>query len=163
MKEVTSMLDSEEGFDLNAVMMMILEAIYRGARLDRALFCLVNGDHTQVEARLGVGADVEPLIAKFRFPISIRSGPIGIALLKKEDVIMGGRTGARYGRSPFVSVVGADSFGILPLIVDGVVVGCLYFDSASDGFAPDAAIHQALFELRKLAVTAIARKRQVPR
>jgi hypothetical protein len=163
MRELTSMLDSDEGFDLNAVMMMILEAIYRGARLDRALFCLVSGDHTQMEARLGVGADVEPLLAKFRFPVSIRSGPIGIALLKREDLIVGAGTGKRYGRSPFMNVIGADYFGILPLIVDNVVVGCLYFDSASEGFALDAATYQALLELRKLAVMAIARKRQVPR
>jgi hypothetical protein len=95
--------------------------------------------------------------------VSIRSGPIGVALLKKEDLIMGGGTAARHGRSPFMNVIGAGYFGILPLVVDGVVVGCLYFDSASEGFALDAEVHQTLLELRNLAVTAIARKRQVPR
>jgi HD-like signal output (HDOD) protein len=115
-QELRSMLRPEEDFDLNAVLMMILEAVYRGAGLDRALFCLVNGDQTEVEARLGVGADVERLIARFRFRLSIRSGPIGVALLKKEDLIVEAGPGSVYSRSPFMDVVGARCFGILPLI-----------------------------------------------
>jgi hypothetical protein len=142
---------------------MVLEAVYRGAGLDRVLFGLVSGDRSYVQARLGVGADVEPLIDKFRFPISIRSGPIASALLGKEDVILDAGTGARYNRSPFMQVVGAPSFGILPLIVDGVVVGCLYFDSASESFTLDARTRQALIELRNFAVQAISRKRQPAR
>ncbi len=57
-------------------------------------------------------------------------------------------------------LVGAPSFGILPLILDGVVVGCLYFDSASETFMLDARTRQALLELRSYAVQAISRKRQ---
>jgi HD-like signal output (HDOD) protein len=161
--EVRTLLDSGEEFDLNAGLMMILEAIYRGAGLDRVLFCLVNSEHTHVQARLGVGADVEPLIEKFRFPISFRSGPIGSALLGKEDVILDAGKGTRYLRSAFMLLVGAPSFGILPLILDGVVVGCLYFDSASETFTLDARTRQALLELRSYAVQAIFRKRQSSR
>jgi len=153
-------LEPGESFDLNAVIMMVLEAIYRGAGLDRALFCLVSGDRAELRARLGVGADVEPLIEKFRFPISIRSGPIAAALLGKEDLIVDAGAGVRYSRSPFMNVIGAPCFGILPLIVDGIVAGCLYFDSASDSFGLDARKRQALLELRGLAVQAIARKRK---
>ena len=110
-----------------------------------------------------MGADVEPFIDKFRFPISIRSGPIASALLGKEDVILDAGTGARYNRSRFMQVVGAPSFGILPLIVDGIVVGCLYFDSAAESFTLDARTRQALLELRSFAVQAISRKRQAGR
>ena len=157
--EVAALLDSGEEFELNAGLMMILEAFYRGAGLDRVLFCLVNGDRTYVQARLGVGADVEPLIEKFRFPISIRSGPIASALLGKEDVILDCGKGARYNRSEFMRVAGAPSFGILPLIADGVVAGCLYFDSDSESFTVDVRTRQALLELRNLTVRAISRKR----
>jgi len=139
--------------------MMILEAIYRGAGLDRALFCLVTGDRSHLQARLGVGEGAEPLIDKFQFPISIRSGPIGIALLGKQDMMLEAGETARYSHSPFMNVVGSPCFGILPLVVDGIIAGCLYFDSASDTFAFDAPKRQALLELRKFAVRAIARKR----
>jgi hypothetical protein len=161
--EVSVMLDSGEEFELNAALMMILEAFYRGAGLDRVLFCLLNGDRTYVQARLGVGADVEPLIDKFRFPISIRSGPIASALLGKEDVFLDTGAGVRYNRSAFMLVVGAPSFGILPLIVDGLAIGCLYFDSGSSAFTLDARTRQALLALRNFAVLAISRKRQPSR
>jgi HD-like signal output (HDOD) protein len=158
-KELKGMLDPGEDLDLNAVIMMILEAIYRGAGLDRALFCLVNGDRTQVQARLGLGADIEPMIQRFQFPISMRSGPIGIALLGRQDLMMDTSTTVRYSRSAFMNITGTQCFGILPLIVQGVVAGCLYFDSAADSFRFDAPKRQALVELRDCAVAAIARKR----
>jgi hypothetical protein len=44
--------------------------------------------------------------------------------------------------------------------VGGVVAGCLYFDSAADNFSFDTRKRHSLLELRKLAVAAIARKRQ---
>src|SRR5258708_5804580 len=150
-KELHALFDCGEEVDLNSALMMILEALYRGVGLDRALFCLVNGDGTQVQARLGVGADVEPLIDKFCFPISIRSGPIGSALLGKMDVILDAGAGQRYSRSAFMQVVAAPCFGILPLIVDGIVAGCLYFDSESESFKFDTPTRQALLDLRSFA------------
>ena len=159
-KELSATLSLGEDFDLNGVIMVILEAIYRGAGLDRALFCLVSGDREHVQARLGVGADVEPLIEKFRFPISIRSGPIATALLGRQDVLVAAAAGGRYSYSPFMNVTGARCFGILPLVVEGIVVGCLYFDSASECFVFDGPQRQGLLELRKIAVEAITRKRR---
>ncbi len=160
--ELRSMLEPED-FDLNAVFMMILEAVYRGVGLDRALFCLVNADQTEIEARLGVGADIERLIARFRFPLSIEGGLVAAAMLKKEDKIANTGPALSYRRSPFMDVIGTCCYGILPLIVDGIAAGCLYFDSASEGFALDATRRKGLFELRRLAVAAIIRRRQTPR
>jgi HD-like signal output (HDOD) protein len=158
--EVRGILESEEDFDLNGVLMMILEAIYRGAGLDRALFCMVDEEGVRVEGRLGVGADVEILIEKFRFPISVQSGPIGAAMVRQEDTIVSGAEGIRHTRSIFMNVVGAPAYGILPLTVRGVCVGCLYFDSASSSFALDEPRRQALLRLRRLAVAALSRKRK---
>lgn len=160
MNELRGILETGDDFDLNSVIMMILEAMYRGAGLDRALFCLVDGGRMNVQARLGVGADVEPLIDKFQFPISIRSGPIGVAMLGKDDMFMDLAEGARYSRSMFMSAVGPVSFGILPLIVDNVAVGCLYFDSSADRFTLEGPKKQALQELKKFASMAIGRKRK---
>ena len=162
-KELRALLDSGEEIELNATLMMILEALYRGVGLDRVLFCLVTADRTHVQARLGVGADVEPLIDKFHFPISIRGGPIGSALLAKQDTILDAAAGLRYSRSAFMQVVGVPCFGILPLVVDDIVAGCLYFDRASDSFSFDARTRQMLLELRNFAVQAIARKHRPTR
>ena len=45
------------------------------------------------------------------------------------------------------------------MIVDGVAIGCLYFDSAAEGFTLDARMRQTILELRDFAVLAISRKR----
>ena len=158
--ELHGILESDEDFDLNGVLMMILEAIYRGAGLDRALYCAADADGAQVRARLGVGADVEILIERFRFPISLQSGPIGAAMLRQEDMIVDGTDGVRHSRSTFMNVVGAPAFGILPLTLDGACVGCLYFDSASSSFALDKHRREALLRLRRIAVAALSRKRK---
>jgi hypothetical protein len=129
-KELRGMIESGDDFDLNAILMMILEAFYRGAGLDRVLFCLVDADRTHVQARLGVGADIETLLEKFNFPISLRSGPLGSAMLRKEDIIVDAGSGMRYNRSVFMTIVASPCFGILPLIVDGIAAGCFYFESA---------------------------------
>ena len=63
LRELRGMLEADS-FDLNAILLMILEAMYRGVGLDRALFCLLDGSRAHIEARLGVGADVEALIEK---------------------------------------------------------------------------------------------------
>ena len=160
MKELSGMIESGDDFDLNALLMMILEAFYRGAGLDRVLFCLVDGERTHVQARLGMGADFETLLEKFHFPISLRSGPLGSAMLRKEDIIVDASTGVRYSRSIFMATIAAPCFGILPLVVDGIVAGCFYFDSASYIFTLDASKRKALSELRNFATLAIARRRK---
>jgi hypothetical protein len=102
------------------------------------------------------------LIGKEEFGVGVmkvRSGPIGIVFLRKHDMMLEAGETARYSHSPFMNVVGNPCFGILPLVVDGIIAGCLYFDSASDTFAFDAPKRQALLELRKFAVMPIARKR----
>ncbi len=160
LKELGATLDSGEDFDLTALILLILEAIYRGVGLDRALFCLLNGDRTQVQARLGVGTGAEQLVDRFRFPVSIRTGPLASALLGKEDVFVDAASTVRYSCPIFTNVTRAPHFGIVPLIVEGIVAGCLYFDSAAEGFILDARKRQALLELRRFAVTAITRKRR---
>ena len=66
---------------------------------------------------------------------------------------------ACYSHSPSMTVVRSPCFGILPLVVDGIIAGCPCLDSASDSFVFDGPKGQALLELRKFAVMTIARTR----
>ncbi|MFS9605741.1 hypothetical protein, partial [Klebsiella pneumoniae] len=50
-----------EGLQLNAVLRMILETIYRALGLRRVIFCLRDARGQALTGRLGVGADVERL------------------------------------------------------------------------------------------------------
>ncbi len=160
MAELRCLVESNEEFDLNAVIMMTLEAIYRGIRYDRVLFCLVTGDHDRIEARLGVGADVEPLIAKFQFPISLRSGlpGLGAGIFCRFDRKRG-RCPVRPFHSPHNHRRGLFRHSALDRH-DGIVAGCLYFDSGSEKFPVNAQQRQALNELKWSHAAAIMRKRR---
>lgn len=147
-REVELVLMSGEVFDLQDIIMMILEAIYRGGGFDRVLFCMINDDRSHVSARMGLGEGVEALIAKFTFQISLLNGPIGPVMMAKKDVFVDQVSETRYEKSNFAEVVGASSFGICPLIIKGNAVGCLYFDRLSSPLNLDEQHKKLLLTLR---------------
>ena len=157
--EVEAVLASGSDFDLNDVLMMILEGVYGSGHYERILVCLVNPERTQVRGRLGVGVDVDRVIELFRFPISIRNGPIATAILSRRDVFAGEDTISQYARSYMLSVLKTSSFALLPVVVDNIVVACLYFDGKKPEphFPEDH--QQALCRLRDCTAAAISRKR----
>ena len=85
---MSAVVSSDESFGLNDIVLMVLEAIFRGGRFDRVLFCLVTRDPKQLEARMGLGDDLESFIEKFRFPLSLLSGPVGPALIQRREVFV---------------------------------------------------------------------------
>ena len=85
---VQTVLSSNEEFDLNDLLYMVLEAIYRGGGYDRAVLALLTPDRASVEGKLGVGEGVELLVDAFRFPVSIRSGPIAPAMLGRQNLFI---------------------------------------------------------------------------
>lgn len=156
--EVELLVSSSIDLQLNSVLLMILEAIFRGGPFDRVLFCLVNAEHTHIQGRLGLGA--ESLREKFSFPLSIRGGPIGAALLKKQELFLSSDRASTYAELELLKLLGASSFGLHPILVDGVLVGCLYFDRLAPSAPLDARTLGFLVRLRDLAATAIQKKRQ---
>src|SRR5262249_16883798 len=54
-REVELVLMSGEVFDLQDIILMILEAILRGGHFDRVLYCVTNDDY--VVARMGLGEE----------------------------------------------------------------------------------------------------------
>ncbi len=155
--EVEELAAAAEEPDLNHVILAVLEAILRGGRFDRVAFCLVNPEHSEIHGRIGLGEGVDELLEKFRFPLSLRGGPIAAALLRKIDLVADSEREGRY--EEFLKSVGAASFGLFPLVVDRVVVGCLYFDRTSAQAPPDDDTRRLLVKLRDLCAAAIRRKR----
>jgi GAF domain-containing protein len=158
-REVSAVVSSDESFGLNDIVLMVLEAIFRGGRFDRVLFCLVTRDRKQLEARMGLGDDLESFIEKFRFPLSLLSGPVGPALIQQREVFVDDVGTSRYNQSHFAAVAGASAFGMLPLIVGENAIGCLYFDRRSGVLGLDDSMKQSLLNLRGYACDAIASKK----
>jgi HD-like signal output (HDOD) protein len=158
-REVELLVRVSTDFQLNNVLLMILEAIYRGGPFDRVLFCLVNPEHTAIQGRLGLGEGIDQLRDEFNFPLSMRGGPIGAALMRKQGLFLAGDRAGLQTEVDLLKRLGAASFAMHPILVDGILVGCLYFDRVSPAPALDPRTLELLVHLRDLAATAIKKKR----
>jgi HD-like signal output (HDOD) protein len=127
-QEIKLALESGEIQKLNEALLMVLEAIYRGAGFDRVLFCLIDPSRAHLQARTGLGPDVEAAIPEFQFPASAMGGPLGAALGAKQDLFVDQVAGSRYSYADVIMALKPHSFGLLPLVVNDAVIGCLYFD-----------------------------------
>lgn len=156
-KEIRAFADRGR-VDLNALVQTVLEALCRGAGFDRAAFTLVNAEHSHVQARLALGEGSEDLLERFRFPLRALNSPVTAALGRRQDLFVQRVRDARFERSDLVRTLQPDVFGLLPVVVDGVVLGALYFDrkggNRSVEFHRDSIMH-----LRDLLSSAIQRSR----
>jgi hypothetical protein len=121
-------------FELTALVTSLLDAL-AGAGFERALFGLVNEDHSMVRGRLASGAATDDLLTRFQFPIDNAEGPIRAALQRRTDVLVDRKRDDRYDGSELVNTVQPAAFALFPIIIDGQPAGCLYADrlSASPG------------------------------
>jgi len=155
-RDVAAAIEAPEP-DLHKVILMTLEAIYRGGPFDRVLFCLTDRDHTTVRGRLGLGQGIEAFREKFHAPISARGGLVGAALVRRQDLFIAGE--GSYAQTEALKGVGAKSLGVFPITVDGVLGGCLYFDRLTEQPAPGPRTLELIARLRDLAAKAIAGRR----
>jgi HD-like signal output (HDOD) protein len=113
-------------YDLNDMLLTVLENIFHCGSFDRALFALSDPGSSSIQGRLAVGDKTDTLISAFRFPLSIRGGPIALSIIRKADLF-------RFGLSPgvvdpFSQTLGSVNFALCPIVADGVVVGCIFCD-----------------------------------
>ena len=123
--EVDLVLSSSRTVELTNLMLMILEALYRGVPADRVVFGLVNSSFSHVRGRLGLGDKVEELLRKFEFPLTGTISPVSLAFRRKQSLVV---YGDRFQGSDLCTVTGATAFALHPVVVDNVAVGCLYLD-----------------------------------
>ena len=158
-KEVCKLLDSPSSFDLNALILKVLEAIYRGAGFDRVIFAFLNEEGTSIEGRIGVGDNVDRLIEKFKFRMSLSGGPVSLALLSKHTVVAdtGRDEASRIGR-----LFGCSYLCLYPVVVARQVVGCIYGESQQPRPNLTSRELSLLEELRDSMASAIARLKRRP-
>ncbi len=152
--EACKLLDSPLEFELNKMILKVLEAIHGGAGFDRVIFAFLNEDGVSIEGRLGVGDDVDSLIEKFKFRMSLSGGPIALALLSKRIVVSDTErdAGAKIGR-----LFGSSYVCLYPVAVARQVVGCIYGESRNARRDLTAGELSILEELRDSLASAIAR------
>jgi len=157
--EVEAALAAPTGFDLHRVLLMAVEAALRGGGFDRAVFALVTATRQDVLGRLGLGHDAEALVERFRFALGVKGGAIGIALSRKQELVLSRDWELRQEEAATLKAVGAAAMVALPVVVKSVLVGCMYFDRLAAAAPPDGATLTLVRRLRDAAAEAMAQRK----
>jgi class 3 adenylate cyclase/HD-like signal output (HDOD) protein len=159
--EVTNTLLDE--YSINDILRMILEIMYRGMGFFRVLICIRNTRHNAMEGRFGFGADISTILKIFKYPLDNLSGDVFNATLNEGIDFIITNTGAPDIRSRipdwYRNVINAQSFILLPIIINKIPLGLIYADKIYAGQSPIPAHYiWHLKTLRKLAVLAFKQK-----
>jgi serine/threonine protein kinase len=120
-----------EDFNLNDVLLMVLETIYRGFGFRHAIICILDNKNNAMVARMGLGAGVEGVIPRFRFKITHDPDVFNHVIEKGVDIIIGDMGAASSaGKIPawYGELVDAQSFILLPIVIKKITVGLFYAD-----------------------------------
>ncbi len=135
LQELSGMLADESG-DLNQILSVALETIYRALDFQRVLICLRDPVRRQYVARLGFGESIDTVMEHFRFPLDYAPDVFHAVLAKGVDLhitdtgaaSMSTRLPAWYRQLP-----AAGSFLLFPLSVRERPLGLIYADHPSPG------------------------------
>lgn len=139
LRELSMLMDGKP--DLNNLLEMVLEGIYRGIGMDRTLFAMCTPDRRFLKARYALGNDGDVLRRKFNFEISPLKANIFTQVLDShapvwvqppvEPKIKGLLT-------PAVQGVTEDApFFVMPIEIMGKAIGVFYADRGSSGRVMD--------------------------
>ncbi|MGH9903522.1 MAG: GAF domain-containing protein, partial [Pyrinomonadaceae bacterium] len=148
LEEVRSVLLAAAEVEMNDIVLMVLEALYRGCRFDRVLFCLTDQTHAHLRARLGLGERSDDLVGRFDFPVRYNVDPVGPVMISKIELFVERVKGSAFQGSEFAARTGAASFGLVPLVVRGRSIGCLYFDRLTEPLGLTPEHKRLILELR---------------
>jgi HD-like signal output (HDOD) protein len=157
--EVEAALAASSGFDLHRVLLMAIEAALRGGEFDRVVFALVTASRNEVLGRLGLGQDAEALVERFRFAVGAKGGAVGIALSRQQELVLSRDWDLRPEEAATLKTVGASTLVLLPVVVKGVLVGCMYFDRLSCAAPPEGTTLALVRRLRDAAAQAMAQRK----
>jgi len=114
--------------DFNLVLEIILEGIYRGVGLDRAVFAMLTSDKKAIKAKYGLGKDNQDFIKRFHF--SLQTDNIFSKVINKaEPIWVQDSQSKKIEISEDIRLVLASrAFFLSPLIIAGRVIGLIYAD-----------------------------------
>jgi len=129
-QEITNTLLEE--YEINDVMTMILETMYRGFRFHHVLLCLLDARRVNLAARFGFGENIDKIINCFQHPVNPKSPDIfNLALSQGKDLGIEDASDLRIRRGMpewYLKNIAAPAFIICPIVVMGAPVGLVYAD-----------------------------------
>ena len=150
-------------YNLNDLLRIILETMYRGMGFDHVLLCTRDSSGQRMQARFGFGAESEKLLKIFSFPLGAASDVFQLVVEKNVDLFIADTNADNIrARIPewHRQNVRAETFMLLPIAIEGKCVGLFYADCAKAGQLQIQPRHLNLLKtLRNQAVLAIRQKR----
>lgn len=159
-QDVTASLVSD--FNLNDVLQMVLETIYRGMGFNRALILIRDNKQNAMVARFGFGDGIAAVIPRFRFPLPFEADVFHLSIEKGLDIAIedihapniADKIPAWYRTS-----INAPCFMLLPVMVKDKAIGLFYADMlAANSLKVSQHQLSLLRTLRNQAVLAIKQK-----
>lgn len=133
-----------------------------GAGFTRGVLALSNEQFTDVRARIGLGDGHDALLQDFVIRTGSADTPLAAALASRNDVFLDlhddDPATAVYRTDATLVTTGARCFALLPLVLSGRAVGCLYFDAPHPVDGSDES-RMFLAGARRLLLAAFARQR----
>ncbi len=148
-----------EGSNLNDILRIIIETIYRGIGFDHAILAVRDPKRDEMHGRFGLGEDIDALVEGLRFPLEFAPDVFHVALRQNIDIFISDSREARIApRIPewYRKRFAAGAFLLLPIIVRDKAFGMIYADAAGAnaiGLAADEI--KLLRTLRNQAVLAV--------
>ena len=148
-----------DGFQLNDILRIILETMYRAMGFRRVLLCIRDAKAGVMQGRFGFGPDANEVARAFRFPLSFTPDIFHAATSKGVDLLISDIDDPKIAsRIPewYRKAVPAHSFVLLPLNIKGNPVALIYADRDEPGgiAIPEKEL-QLLRTLRNQAILAI--------
>lgn len=129
LQDITNVLLEE--YDLNDLLRMVLETIYRSMGFSRALLCIKDAKQNVMAGRFGFGQGVEEIAKRFKFPLSGQKDVFLVALEQGVDVLISDIDAENIkDRIPswYRNTIDAKSFILFPIIIDKKPLGMIYAD-----------------------------------
>ena len=149
-------------YNLNDVLRIILETMYRGMGFSQVLLCTRDVKNNQLKARYGFGPKIESLVNCFVVQLGQAQDAFQLALEKNVDLFIADTHAVNIvSRIPawYREKVNAQTFLVLPIVVGGKVIGMFYADRDNAGELNIEPQHLRLLKtLRNQAVLAIRQK-----
>lgn len=123
--------------NVNDLLQMVLEGIYRGVGMDRALFALLNPDRSRLVAKTALGRDSGALASRFSFPLSAVSNLVTTAIAEGKTYFITAEADPKLlhlARHIFEAAA-TSSFMIAPIAAGGRTIGAYYADRGVSGAA----------------------------
>ncbi len=159
-QDVTASLVSD--FNLNDVLQMILETIYRGIGFNRVLLLIRDHKQNAMQAKFGFGTGIEALIPRFRFSLPFVADVFHLSIEKGLDIAIENINALNIvDKIPawYRTAINAPCFILLPVMIKDKAIGMIYADmSAANSLKLTQQQLSLLRTLRNQAVLAIKTK-----